>query len=143
MFERTSGVLLNISSLPGPYGCGVLGEEAIAFARRMQQAGMHCWQILPTVQPGAGNSPYTSISAFAGNVWYIDPRGLAADGLLTEQEAEQAKYTGEPYSTDYAWLKETRMPLLEKAYTRADARICLLYGTAYAVCRTSLLGMAG
>ena len=123
MFERTSGVLLNISSLPGPYGCGVLGEEAIAFARRMQQAGMHCWQILPTVQPGAGNSPYTSISAFAGNVWYIDPRGLAADGLLTEQEAEQAKYTGEPYSTDYAWLKETRMPLLEKAYTRADAQM--------------------
>lgn len=120
MFERSAGVLLPIASLPGPYGCGVLGEEAVAFARRMRDAGLHCWQILPTVQPDAGNSPYTSVSAFAGNLWYIDPRLLAEDGLLTEEEAQQARYPGEPYSVDYEWLENTRPVWLRKAYSRAD-----------------------
>lgn len=121
MLSRTAGVLLPLSALPGPYGCGVLGEEAIAFAARMRQAGLHCWQILPSVQPGAGNSPYTSISAFAGNLWYLDPRHLVKDGLLTEAEAALGVYPGEPYRVDYDWLRENRLPLLRRAYARASA----------------------
>lgn len=123
MLSRTAGVLLPLSALPGPYGCGVLGEEAVAFAARMRQAGLHCWQILPSVQPGAGNSPYTSLSAFAGNLWYLDPRRLAEDGLLTEEEAEQGVYPGEPYCVDYEWLQQNRLALLHKAYARASTEL--------------------
>jgi len=79
---RGAGVLLHPTSLPGPHGIGDLGAGARAAATWLARAGMRWWQVLPLVPPGAGDSPYSSWSAFAASPWLIDLHGLAADGLL-------------------------------------------------------------
>ncbi len=87
-FPRSSGILLHITSLPGPYGVGSLGKEAAAFADFLAESGQRCWQILP-VTPTAeesGWSPYSSTSAFAGNALFIDPESLYEEGLLKQEE---------------------------------------------------------
>jgi 4-alpha-glucanotransferase len=85
--ERGSGVLLHLTSLPGPYGNGDLGAEARRFAERLSAAGQRWWQMLPVGPPGAGNSPYSARSAFAGSPLLIDLEALAEDGLLTRRPA--------------------------------------------------------
>ncbi len=115
--ERTSGVLLAISSLPGAYGIGSLGAPARRYIDFLVQAQQTYWQILPLVPLGGGNSPYMSTSAFAGSPYYIDLDELAAEGLLTPQELEENRYHNCD-QVDFAWLAETRIPLLEKAWAR-------------------------
>ena len=70
--ERTSGVLLHLTSLPGPHGSGDLGQEARAFADVLARAGQSWWQMLPVGPAGYGDSPYSALSAFAGNPLFID-----------------------------------------------------------------------
>ena len=60
--RRGGGVLMHISSLPGPFGIGVFGEEAVEFAKKLSEQGMKYWQVLPFSYPGMGNSPYQSFS---------------------------------------------------------------------------------
>ncbi len=79
---RKSGVLLPITSLPGPFGIGDLGPEAYRFVDRLAHSGQTYWQILPLNPLGPGNSPYASPSAFGGNPILISPRKLVKDGLL-------------------------------------------------------------
>ena len=64
---RQCGILMPISSLPGPGGIGCFGKEAYAFVDFLAQAGQQIWQILPLSPTGFGDSPYQSCSAFAGN----------------------------------------------------------------------------
>ena len=90
--RRGGGVLMHISSLPGPFGIGVFGEEAVEFAKKLSAQGMKYWQVLPFSYPGMGNSPYQSFSAFAGNWLFIDPRRLAKRGLLTPAEVQNAEW---------------------------------------------------
>mgnify|MGYP003463154377 FL=1 len=86
LFQRTAGALMPLFSLPGAYGIGVLGKEARNFADLLLSLGLHCWQVLPMVHAGAGNSPYSGVSAFAGDPLYIDPETLHEDGLITKEE---------------------------------------------------------
>lgn len=71
--ERSSGLLLHISSLPGKYGIGTLGSEAFRFVDQLREAGQRYWQILPIGPVSAvfGYSPYASSSTFAGNLLFI------------------------------------------------------------------------
>ena len=117
---RRAGVLLNISSLPSPYGIGTVGEEARDFAKRIASMGFSLWQILPTVPLGSGDCPYAGPSAFAGNVLYIDPRELVKTGLISAEEAEEAVYGGSPYTADYGFAAEAKEKLLRKAFSRCD-----------------------
>ena len=71
--ERSSGVLLHPTSLPGPFGIGDFGPEARRFVDFLAAAGQTFWQIMPLGPPGYGGSPYASTSAFAGNVNLISP----------------------------------------------------------------------
>ena len=115
--QRTAGILMPIFSLPGPYGTGTLGSQARAFADFLQAAGQTWWQILPVGPTGAGDSPYTSVSTFAGNPLLIDLEALAAEGLLTKAELETARMPeGEPVV--YAAVYESRNRLLRKAFSR-------------------------
>lgn len=115
--QRTAGILMPIFSLPGPYGIGTLGSEARTFADFLQAAGQTWWQILPVGPTGAGDSPYTSVSTFAGNPLLIDLEALAAEGLLTKAELETARMPeGEPVV--YAAVYESRNRLLRKAFSR-------------------------
>ena len=116
--SRSSGILMAVSSLPGPYGIGSLGAGAYAFVDFLARAGQRYWQILPLVPPGDGASPYMSPSAFAGNPWFIDLDQLVEEGLLTRQEADTARWDA-PDRVDYGWLARTRMPLLRRAWERS------------------------
>lgn len=119
--SRASGVLLAVSSLPGPYGVGSLGAPARRFVDFLADAGQTYWQILPLVPPGHGNSPYMSPSAFAGNPDLIDLDELVSMGLLTHQEVEAARRDS-PDRVDYAHLQATRMDLLYQAFLRFPGR---------------------
>ena len=72
-FTRSAGVLLNVSSLPSPYGIGGFGREVDEMCDFLLRGGFHYWQILPLNTIGLGDSPYSGISAFAGNYLYVDP----------------------------------------------------------------------
>jgi len=120
---RASGALLHISSLPGPFGTGCFGEEALAFAGLLRASGFSCWQVLPFSLPGTGDSPYQSYSAFAGNMFYIDPRQLLAENLITESDLEEAKYDGSVNTVNFPWLRQNRENLLRKAYQNITEEI--------------------
>ena len=112
---RASGILMPVSSLPGPFGIGTLGSEATAFVDFLAEAKQTYWQILPIGPTGYGDSPYQSFSAFAGNPYFIDFRLLAADGYLTAEEIPAAQ----PVDTvDYGALYNQRPVLLKKAADR-------------------------
>lgn len=119
MIPRSSGVLLHISSLPGEYGVGSFGKEAVSFAHLLHDCGFTYWQTLPFTTVDQYNSPYTSLSAFAGNMMFIDLPTLHKKGLLTEDELEVNKYRM-PYQVDFNWLRGTRDRVLRTAYSRMD-----------------------
>src|SRR5689334_872980 len=78
--RRSAGVLLHPTSLAGPYGIGDLGPEAHRFADFLAAAGQTWWQMLPVGPVGWGNSPYSTVSTFAGNPLLISPDLLVEEG---------------------------------------------------------------
>ncbi len=116
--RRQSGVLLHISSLPGDYGCGSFGKDAERFIDRIADAGFAYWQVLPFCIPDFYGSPYSSVSTFSGNPFFIDLDTLCADGFLTKSELSR-ELSPSPYSCDFSALSKTRLPLLRLAASRA------------------------
>src|SRR5438128_12596144 len=49
---RTSGVLLHVTSLPGPYGIGDLGRTARAGVESLARPKQAWWQVLTVRLPG-------------------------------------------------------------------------------------------
>lgn len=113
---RRAGVLLPVSALPSPYGIGDLGESAYRFVDFLAEAGQTLWQVLPIHPTAAGDSPYQSPSAFAGNPYFISPSLLCRQGLLTRQELPKES-RGE---IDYGALFLSRHALLWQAFERFD-----------------------
>ncbi|MBR4341201.1 MAG: 4-alpha-glucanotransferase [Lachnospiraceae bacterium] len=116
---RATGVLLPIASLPTKYGIGGFSKEAYDFVDWLKAAGVDYWQILPLGPTGYGDSPYQSISTFAGNPYFIDLETLTEEGLLTEEECKAADCGKDPKYIDYGAIYNTRLPLLKKAYKRS------------------------
>ena len=85
---RESGILLHPTSLPGPYGMGEVGPEAFAFVDALKEMGQSLWQVLPIGPTSYGDSPYQSLSTFAGNHLLISFEGLYQDGLLSKRQFE-------------------------------------------------------
>ena len=123
MFERTSGVLMHVTSLPSPYGIGSLGADARAFIDFLRDAGQRYWQVLPLGRTGFGSSPYQCFSAAAGNPLLIDLDTLVADGLLTPEEAREADPHGSPDMVDFEKVEELRYPVLRKAFARVSPEL--------------------
>ena len=114
--QRSSGVLLHISSLPGPYGIGEIGNEAKAFVNDLATMNQQYWQILPTNYPERHNSPYDTNSAFAQNPFLISLDGLIEDGLLSESDLEPIpEFTRS--RVEFEKLKKWKKTLLKKAAT--------------------------
>lgn len=111
---RKSGVLMHLSSLPGPGGIGTMGRSARKFVDFLAQAGQSYWQMLPIGPTGYGDSPYQSPSTFAGNPYFIDLDALAEQGLL-EKRGEWVKNTGR---VDYAALWPKVRQMLEQVAER-------------------------
>lgn len=115
--KRSAGILLPIFSLPSEYGIGSIGKEARKFADFLRDAGQSWWQILPVGPSGGGDSPYTTLSTFAGNPYFIDLDALAEEGLLTADELKAVKVP-QGDKIDYAALSKTRPAILRKAFSR-------------------------
>jgi 4-alpha-glucanotransferase len=117
MDKRGSGILLHVSSLPSPYGIGDLGPQAYGFADFLGQARQRYWQILPLnpTNPLYGNSPYSSISAFAGNTLLISPDLLFEEGLLSREDLEPIPPLPET-RCDFSTVIPYKERLLEQAY---------------------------
>jgi 4-alpha-glucanotransferase len=111
---RASGVLLHVSSLPSPYGIGDVGPAALAWVDRLHAAGQSWWQALPLGPTGYGNSPYQSLSSFAGNELLISPDGLIEDGLLRARDCEGKSFSAA--SVDYDAVIPFKNRLLETAW---------------------------
>ena len=121
--NRTSGVLLSVTSLPSKYGIGCFDKTAYDFVDWLEKAGQTYWQILPlgaTSHAGAFDSPYQAYSAFAGNPYFISLDALVEEGVLTAQECEEIDFGTDPQHVDYQALFEKRLPLLHKAYERSE-----------------------
>lgn len=116
-FPRESGVLLHPASLPGPHGIGDFGDPAFRFVDWLAHAGQRLWQVMPLGPTGFGNSPYSSVSAFAGNPLFISLEWLAGDGLLTSDDL----HVDPPFpdgTVDYDRVAPFRMKCLRRAWAR-------------------------
>ena len=118
--ERRSGLLLHLSSLPGPYYCGDLGKAAYRFADFLAAAGQSWWQMLPVNPIGLGNSPYSTTCSFAGEPLYIDLEGLVKDGLLKKSEIAEPRAIS-PGRVYYQKARRYREASLKKAFARFSA----------------------
>lgn len=116
--DRTSGVLMHISSLAGPHGIGTFGKSAYDFVDFLVASKQSYWQILPLTTTSYGDSPYQSFSAFAGNTHFIDFEILKEDGLLLTTEYSDINFGENPESVDYARIFNERRSILEKAVNR-------------------------
>ncbi|MBL8849868.1 MAG: 4-alpha-glucanotransferase, partial [Planctomycetaceae bacterium] len=85
---RGSGLLLHFTALPGSQGSGDLGPAAVEFVDFLAASGQSLWQVLPVGPTGYGNSPYQSLSAFAGNPLLVSLERLAEEGWLSSSEIE-------------------------------------------------------
>ncbi len=127
---RSSGVLLNVSSLYSDFGIGGFGSELNDLADFICQGDLRWWQVLPITTIGKGNSPYSGVSAFAGNYLYIDPIKLLEKGYINQQECDDAKYHGSPYTVDYAAVSVLKKRVLKCAFqtiAKTNAAILIQY----------------
>ena len=109
--KRDSGVLLAVSSLPSDYGIGTFGEQAFKFIDFLKNSRQRFWQILPLNPLGEGNSPYKSISCFAGEMLYIDLDFLVRDGLISPEDIGEYKNCDR---VDYNAVRRFKIPLILK-----------------------------
>src|ERR1700688_3218017 len=88
---RASGLLLHVTSLPSSYGIGDVGPAALSWIDHLHEAGQSWWQALPLGPTGYGNSPYQSLSSFAGNGLVISPDWLIQDELLEASDCDEGR----------------------------------------------------
>lgn len=117
---RQAGVLMHISSLPGPEGIGTLGKDARRFLRFLKDAGMALWQVLPISPTGYGESPYQCFSSFAGNPLFIDLEILEEEGLY--QPAEKSEVPPAE-KVDYAATMKAKEEALRLCFQQSQEKL--------------------
>jgi len=113
--ERSAGILLHPTSLPGKFGIGDLGPNAFGFIEFLESAGQTLWQIFPLGPTGYGDSPYQCFSAFAGNPLLISPELLQKDGLLNNSDLQNIPNYN-PTQIDFGSVINYKYELLCKAF---------------------------
>ena len=115
-FPRESGVLLHITSLPGPYGLGDIGPEAFHFVDVLHEMGQSLWQILPLSDTGSSICPYNTVSTFANNPLLISLDGLIDEGYLHKDDLKKIQsYPSD--RVDYQKVYDDRYKILDTACT--------------------------
>lgn len=117
--NRSSGILLHPTSLPGPYGIGDLGPAAFQWIDFLFESGCKLWQVLPLGPTGYGDSPYQCFSAFAGNPYLVSPDLLVSDRLLLVDDLIEIPDfpSGQ---VDYGEIFTWKPALLDIAYLRFE-----------------------
>lgn len=119
-FQRSSGVLLHVSSLPSYGGIGDLGPAAHQFLSFLAQAKQHVWQVLPLCPTGFGSSPYAGTSAFAGNPYLISLEFLSDWRWIGGERI--AGLAGRSGNVDFDEVEHRKLPLLYEAAANFLAR---------------------
>ncbi len=115
--QRSGGLLLHVSSLPGGFGIGNIGSAAHAFLEFLAEAGFSHWQVCPVGPTGYGDSPYLTYSSVAGNPYFIDWEPLLATDLLAEDEL--SPFADLPLeTTDFDALSSLLWPLAKRVSAR-------------------------
>jgi 4-alpha-glucanotransferase len=115
MIERSAGVLLHPTSLPGRFGIGDLGKEALKFVDFLEAAGQKIWQVFPLGPTGYGDSPYQCFSAFAGNPLLISPQILLEEDLLQAEDLHHHPHYN-PHKIEYGKVIENKFSILHTAF---------------------------
>jgi 4-alpha-glucanotransferase len=116
---RAAGVLLHITSLPSAYGIGDLGPAAVAWIDRLHETGQTWWQALPLGPTGYGDSPYQSLSSFAGNPLLTSPDWLIEDELVKRGEVAAGAFPAA--AVDFEAVKRFKQALLDRAWKSFSA----------------------
>lgn len=114
-FERSSGILLHITSLPGNYGIGSMGKEAFEFIDFLERSGQKIWQICPTGPTGYGDSPYQTFSAFAGNPLFINLEKLSEEDLIANPDLA-TKFEFSEDEVDFGKVIDFKQKIFRKAF---------------------------
>lgn len=121
--DRSSGILLPVSALPGPCGIGDLGTAAREFIDFLAAAGQRYWQILPLNPPDSAHSPYLSASTFAGSTDLLSPEPLVKRGALTAAEVCAVNWGSDPMRVDYERVRAGKTALWAAAFAREQAAV--------------------
>ncbi|MBO6108059.1 MAG: 4-alpha-glucanotransferase [Eubacterium sp.] len=113
---RESGILFPIFSIASKYGIGSFSKEAYEFVDFLEKSGQGFWQILPVGPTGFGDSPYQSVSAFAGNPYFICLDTLIEEGLLSESDLNGIDFGKDETKVDYGAVYNSRREILKLAY---------------------------
>jgi 4-alpha-glucanotransferase len=113
--QRRAGILLHPTSLPSRGGIGDLGQEAYAFADFLARAKQGLWQILPVSPPGINHSPYSAISAFAGNPLLVSLERLAEHGWIDRARIAAAAAVAPGTQVDFEEVEALKLPILRQA----------------------------
>ena len=116
LFPRASGVLLHPTCLPGPDGIGDLGESAFRFVDWLERCGQSLWQILPLGPTSFGDSPYQTLSAFAGNPLLISLDRLVREGWLLAEDLSGRPGFDEQ-RVDFGSVIEWKTQMLDRAWS--------------------------
>ncbi len=111
--ERLSGVLLHVTSLPSYGGIGDFGPAAYGFVDFLVAAKQRLWQVLPLNPTGYGSSPYSALSAFAGNATLISLERLVEQGWIAADRI--VGLPGHEGPCDFGAAVERKLPLIEEA----------------------------
>ena len=111
--NRLSGVLLHVTSLPSYGGVGDFGPAAYEFVDFLAAAKQRLWQVLPLSPTGYGSSPYSALSAFAGNPVLISLERLVEDGWIGAERIE--RLPGHNGPADFRAAATRKVPLIEEA----------------------------
>jgi len=114
--NRSSGVLMHISSLPNFYGIGSLGKEAYKFIDFLNAAKVTLWQILPLNLTSYGDSPYQSVSNYGYNYYFIDLDLLKDKGLLKAEDYQNIDFGNNEERINYKKIFDNRVLVLKKAF---------------------------
>lgn len=115
MYNRSSGILLHPSSLPGKHGIGDFGTAAYKFVDLLANLKQTLWQVLPLCPVADGYSPYQSPSAFAGNPLLISLELLSDEGFLIEDELKDVPDFSLDF-VDFADVEVWKMARLRQAF---------------------------
>ncbi len=118
--QRSAGVLLHPTSLPGPHGIGDVGPQAYRWIDWLAATGCAWWQVLPLGPTGYGDSPYQCFSAFAGSPFLVSPELLLQDGLLTTDDLDdRPEFPAD--RVDFGAVIHWKLKLLDRAFERYRA----------------------
>jgi 4-alpha-glucanotransferase len=96
-----------------------MGPNAYRWVETLAAMKQSWWQILPLGPIGAGNAPYQSFSAFAGEISLLSPEMLERDGLVAA-----AFWAGQRFpenEVDYARVIPFKKALLRESWKNFQA----------------------